>query len=69
MSKTLIDLDKALDAVEAEPNLPGEMPAKFRSQFEKLPLDEALRILVALTKSGIRERIKSLSKEPRDAKS
>lgn len=52
-------LEKALKAAEDEPNLPGEMPEGFRKEFEKLPFDEALRIVVALTKSGIRGRIKA----------
>ena len=54
-------VEAALKAVEDEPEFPGDMPAGFRATFEKLPLDEALRIVVALTKSGIRGRIKALA--------
>ncbi len=61
--------EKCLKAVEDEPSFPGEMPEGFRKTFEQIPLDEALRIIVALTKSGIRQRILALpeSPSPKDA--
>ncbi len=56
----------ALRAIEDEPNLPGPMPNGFQETFERVPLDVSLRILVALTKSGIRDRIEAALAKPKE---
>ena len=60
---------RALQAVEDEPNLPGPMPDGFQKTFEQLPLAEALRIIVALTKSEIRERIVATLEQKKESHS
>lgn len=66
--KEAVEIQAVLKAVEDEPEFPGEMPKGFQTTFNALPLEEALRICVALTKSGIRNRIKALRthSEPED---
>ena len=56
---TRIERERCLSAVEAEPELPGDMPYEM---WEVLSSDrdaaaEALRIIVRQTKAGIRDRI------------
>lgn len=60
--KTLKEMARCIKAVNDEPELPGEMSNEMFSAYQELVKDkksitDALRILVRLTKAGIRERI------------
>lgn len=64
--KTIL-LHDAINAVNAEPELPGEMSDKMKVVLQKVLDDkdldllaELMRIVVKATKKGIRERIKKL---------
>jgi hypothetical protein len=58
---------KVLAAVEAEPELPGDMPDEMWEELQTMDREEmvtALRIVVRQTKDGIRDRIAALSDGP-----
>ena len=65
-----VAMTKILKAVDDEPELPGPIPDELvRKIFNSIPDDQTvlnltniLRTLVRLTKSGIRDRIKSIAK-------
>ena len=62
-------LREALEAVEAEPELPGEMPEEMWDALEAMrgivgereAMTEAFRIVVHLTKKGIAARLRALA--------
>ena len=62
-------LREALEAVEAEPELPGEMPEEMWDALEAMrgsvgereAMTEAFRIVVQLTKKGIADRLRALA--------
>lgn len=51
--------NKVMDAIDAEPELPGEMPDEMWEAIknDKDAMTELLRITVRATKSGIKNRI------------
>ena len=57
---------EVLLAIEDEPELPGEMPEKMWEECrkDKATLEEAMRVVVRLTKSGISERLGKVSPAP-----
>lgn len=62
-----IERERCLAAVDAEPELPGDMPPEMLQAVARAILEEdtdffihALRLAVRMTKAGIRERILSL---------
>jgi len=64
--KTIV-LETIIDAVNAEPELPGKMSGKMKTVVQKALdnkdldlLEELMRIVVRSTKKGIRERISKL---------
>ena len=64
MNKTM-ELDKILQCIQDEPELPGEMPEKIQQILQaallKQDLDlllSCLRFTVRLTKEGITDRVK-----------
>jgi hypothetical protein len=63
----LIYLNEAINAVNQEPELPGEMPAEMKQTLQKALnekdvdlLAEAMRIAVRATKKGILERLQKV---------
>lgn len=66
-----IERDRCLAEVEAEPELPGDMPDEIWEAIrnDRDALAETLRITVRLTKDGIRKRIQSPNSVLNDCKS
>lgn len=73
MTRSAIDSNELLKAVDDEPELPGDMPEAMWlalrvmvEQNDREGMIEALRIAVRHTKSGIRDRVKALIDSPKD---
>lgn len=63
-SPATLNATSVIEAIDAEPELPGEMPEEmwdtlrqFAYRDDREGMIEALRILVRLTKQGIKERL------------
>jgi hypothetical protein len=60
MSNKVISLEAAIDAVDAEPELPGPIPDDIfyaLKEGDRETVAEFCRIVTRLTKRGIRERL------------